>query len=94
MIASMTLAEIQAKYADVHTPEEVAQFQENMTNSKKWKIVKNEWTWDGLNHVQLRGRALQYHPSLDMLELYQEHAVVHAGVFDLHPSRGRDQRSS
>ena len=26
MIASMTLAEIQAKYADVHTPEEVAQF--------------------------------------------------------------------
>ena len=37
MIASMTLAEIQAKYADVHTPEEVAQYQENMTNSQKWR---------------------------------------------------------
>ena len=73
MIASMTLAEIQAKYADVHTPEEVAQFQENMTNSKKWKVTKGEWTWDGLTHVQLRGRALQYHPGLDMLELYKEH---------------------
>lgn len=73
MIASMTLAEIQAKYADVHTPEEVAQFQENMTNSKKWKVAKGEWTWDGLTHVQLRGRALQYHPGLDMLELYKEH---------------------
>ena len=73
MIASMTLAEIQAKYAEVHTPEEVAQFQENMTNSKKWKVVKGEWTWDGLTHVQLRGRALQYHPGLDMLELYKEH---------------------
>ena len=73
MIASMTLAEIQAKYADVHTPEEVAQFQENMTNSKKWKVAKGEWTWDGLTHVQLRGRALQYHPGLDMVELYKEH---------------------
>ena len=51
MIASMTLAEIQAKYADVHTPEEVAQFQENMTNSKKWKVAKGEWTWDGLTHA-------------------------------------------
>ena len=56
MIASMTLAEIQAKYADVHTPEEVAQFQENMTNSKKWKVAKGEWTWDGPTHMQLRGR--------------------------------------
>ena len=73
MIASMTLAEIQAKYDKVHTPEEVAQFQENMTNSKKWKVAKGEWTWDGLTHVQLRGRALQYHPGLDMLELYKEH---------------------
>ena len=73
MIASMTLAEIQTKYSDIHTPDEVAQFHQNMDNSKKWKVVKNEWTWDGLNHVQLRGRALQYHPSLDMVELYKEH---------------------
>ena len=73
MLTSMTLAEIQAKYDGVHTPEEIDQFQKNMNNSKKWKIVKNEWTWDGLTHVQLRGRALQYHPNLDMLELYREH---------------------
>ena len=59
MLSSMTLAEIQAKYSGIHTPEEIEQFHQNMTNSKKWKIVKNEWTWDGLNHVQLRGRALQ-----------------------------------
>ena len=58
MLSSMTLAEIQAKYSGIHTPEEINQFHQNMTNSKKWKIVKNEWTWDGLNHVQLRGRAL------------------------------------
>ena len=57
----MTLAEIQAKYSEIHTPEEIEQFHQNMDNSKKWKVVKNEWTWDGLNHVQLRGRALQYH---------------------------------
>ena len=69
----MTLAEIQAKYSGIHTPEEINQFHQNMTNSKKWKIMKNEWTWDGLNHVQLRGRALQYHPNLDMVELYKEH---------------------
>ena len=73
MLTSMTLAEIQAKYSEIHTPEEIAQFHQNMDNSKKWKVVKNEWTWDGLNHVQLRGRALQYHPSLDMVELYKEH---------------------
>ena len=73
MLTSMTLAEIQAKYSGIHTPEEIDQFHQNMTNSKKWKIVKNEWTWDGLNHVQLRGRALQYHPNLDMVELYKEH---------------------
>ena len=73
MIASMTLAEIQTKYSDIHKPDEVAQFHQNMDNSKKWKVVKGEWTWDGLNHVQLRGRALQYHPSLDMMELYKEH---------------------
>jgi len=58
MLSSMTLAEIQAKYSGIHTPEEINQFHQNMTNSKKWKITKNEWTWDGLNHVQLRGRAL------------------------------------
>ena len=69
MLASMTLAEIQAKYDKIHTPEEIEQFDQNMKNSKKkWKIVKGEWTWDGLTHVQLRGRALQYHPGLDMLE--------------------------
>ena len=73
MLSSMTLAEIQAKYSGIHTPKEIDQFHQNMTNSKKWKIVKNEWTWDGLNHVQLRGRALQYHPNLDMVELYKEH---------------------
>ena len=73
MLTSMTLAEIQTKYSDIHTPDEVAQFHQNMDNSKKWKVVKGEWTWDGLNHVQLRGRALQYHPSLDMMELYKEH---------------------
>ena len=73
MLTSMTLAEIQAKYSEIHTPEEIEQFHQNMDTSKKWKVVKNEWTWDGLNHVQLRGRALQYHPSLDMVELYKEH---------------------
>ena len=73
MIAQMTLAEIQAKYAGVHTSDEVAQYQQNMTNSDKWKVKKNEWTWEGLTHVQLRGRALQYHPNLDMMELYKEH---------------------
>ena len=74
MIAQMTLAEIQAKYAGVHTPDEVAQYQQNMINNPdKWKLKKNEWTWEGLTHVQLRGRALQYDPNLDMLELYQEH---------------------
>ena len=73
MLTSMTLAEIQAKYSEIHTSEEIEQFHQNMDNSKKWKVVKNEWTWDGLNHVQLRGRALQYHPSLDMVELYKEH---------------------
>ena len=72
MLASMTLAEIQAKYS-IHTPEEIEQFHQNMNSNKKWKVVKNEWTWDGLTHVQLRGRALQYHPGLDMLELYKEH---------------------
>ena len=73
MLTSMTLAEIQTKYSGIHTPEEIEQFHQNMDTSKKWKVVKNEWTWDGLNHVQLRGRALQYHPSLDMMELYKEH---------------------
>ena len=73
MLTSMTLAEIQAKYSEIHKPEEIAQFHQNMNNSKKWKVVKNEWTWDGLNHVQLRGRALQYHPNLNMMELYSEH---------------------
>ena len=62
MLSSMTLAEIQAKYSGIHTPEDIEQFHQNMTNSKKWKIVKNEWTWDGLNQAQLRGRALMYHP--------------------------------
>ena len=76
MLTSMTLAEIQAKYSEIHTSEEIAQFHQNMDNSKKWKVVKNEWTWDGLNHVQLRGRALQYHPNLDMMELYKEHRSV------------------
>ena len=69
----MTLAEIQAKYSAIHSPEEVAQYQQNMTNGKKWKVAKGEWTWDGLTHMQLRGRALQYHPNLDMMELYSEH---------------------
>ena len=73
MLTSMTQAEIQTKYSGIHTPEEIDQFHQNMKNSNKWKVVKNEWTWDGLNHVQLRGRALQYHPSLDVLELYKEH---------------------
>ena len=73
MIAQMTLAEIQAKYAGVHTPSEVAQYQQNMTSSDKWKVKKNEWTWEGLTHVQLRGRALQYDPNLNMVQLYQEH---------------------
>ena len=59
MLSSMTLAEIQAKYSGIHTPEEIDQFHQNMTNSKKWKIVKNEWRWDGLNHVdRLRRVAL------------------------------------
>ena len=39
MLSSMTLAEIQAKYSGIHTPEEINQFHQNMTNSKKWKIV-------------------------------------------------------
>ena len=69
----MSLAEIQAKYAGVHTPEEIEQFHQNMDNSKKWNIVKNEWTWNGLNQMQLRGRAIMYHPTLDLLELYNEH---------------------
>ena len=69
----MTLAEIQAKYSAIHSPDEVAQYQQNMTNGKKWKVAKGEWTWDGLTHMQLRGRALQYHPNLDMMELYSEH---------------------
>ena len=69
MLTSMSLAEIQAKYSEIHTSEEIAQFHQNMDNSKKWKVVKNEWTWDGLTHVQLRGRTLQFHPGLDMLEL-------------------------
>ena len=73
MLASMTLADVQAKYSGVHTPDEIEQYYENMTNSKKWKIVKNEWTWDGLTQAQLRGRALQYNPNLDVLELYREH---------------------
>jgi hypothetical protein len=73
MSASMTLAEIQAKYSAIHSPDEVAQYQQNMTNGKKWKVAKGEWTWDGLTHMQLRGRALQYHPNLDMMELYSEH---------------------
>ena len=72
-LISMTLAEIQAKYSEIHTPEEIAQFHNNMDASKKWKKGKTEWTWDGLNHVQLRGRALQYHPTLDMVQLYKEH---------------------
>ncbi len=42
MLSSMTLAEIQAKYSGIHTPEEIEQFHQNMTNSKKWKIVKND----------------------------------------------------
>ena len=71
--SSMTLAEIQAKYSAIHSPDEVAQYQQNMTNGKKWKVAKGEWTWDGLTHMQLRGRALQYHPNLDMMELYSEH---------------------
>ena len=41
MIAAMTLDEIQKKYAGVHTPEEVAQYQQNMTNNDKWKVKKN-----------------------------------------------------
>ena len=73
MLTSMSLAEIQAKYAGVHTPEEIEQFHQNMDNSKKWNIVKNEWTWNGLNQMQLRGRAIMYHPTLDLLELYNEH---------------------
>ena len=73
MTAQMTLDEIQQKYAGVHTPEEVAQYQANMTNNDKWKLKKNEWTWEGLTHVQLRGRALQYDPNLNILDLYKEH---------------------
>ena len=42
MSASMTLAEIQAKYNGIHTPEEVAQYHQKMTNSKKWKVAKGE----------------------------------------------------
>ena len=30
MSASMTLAEIQAKYSAIHSPEEVAQYQQNI----------------------------------------------------------------
>ena len=30
-----TLAEIQAKYDGIHTPDEIAQYQQNMKNSKK-----------------------------------------------------------
>ena len=73
MTAQMTLAEIQAKYAGIHPADEVAQYQQNMENSDKWKMKKNEWTWEGLTHVQLRGRALQYDPNLNMVQLYQEH---------------------
>ena len=73
MIASMSLAEIQEKYAGIHTPAEIAQYQQNMQNSKKWKKGKTEWTWDGLTQMQLRGRALQYHPNLNLKELYDEH---------------------
>ena len=73
MLSSMTLAQIQAKYIDIHTTDEIKTFHQNMNNSNKWKIVKNEWTWDGLTHVQLRGRALQYNPELNISELYNEH---------------------
>ena len=41
MLTSMTLAEIQAKYSEIHTPEEIEQFHQNMKNSNKWKVVKN-----------------------------------------------------
>ena len=34
MLASMTLTEIQTKYNSIHTPDEIAQYQQNMQNSK------------------------------------------------------------
>ena len=53
----MTLAEIQAKYDGIHAPEEIEQYQQNMTNGKKWKVTKGEWTWDGLwDGVAIVGR--------------------------------------
>ena len=62
---AMTPGEIQEKYNGIHTADEVETFEKNMANSTKWKMIKGEWTWDGLNHMRLRGRALEYHPSLD-----------------------------
>ena len=73
MIAQMTLAEIQDKYAGIHEPEEVAQYQKNMTNSDKWQLKKNEWTWQGITPALLRGRALEYDPNLNISDLFSEH---------------------
>ena len=57
MLTSMTLAEIQAKYSEIHTPEEIEQFHQNMDNSKKWKVVKNEWTCTIWKRGQIHFRA-------------------------------------
>ena len=52
MLTSMSLAEIQAKYAGVHTPEEIQQFHQNMENSKQQfgQFMDTKWT-DVVNAV-------------------------------------------
>ena len=47
MIASMTLADIQTKYAEIHTPEEVAQFPTDL-KACKWEQIgtlAKQTTW-------------------------------------------------
>ena len=51
----------------------VADYERIISSSAKWKLIKGEWTWEGLNRDKLHIRAIEYNPKLDKEELYKEH---------------------
>ena len=53
-------------------PINLSDIENDMANNPEWKSVAG-WTWNGLNHLQLRARVLQFNPKLDILELIEEH---------------------
>ena len=54
MLSSMTLAEIQAKYSGIHTPEEIEQFHQNMTTTI-WSDEMYPWPQPEVVRLKMRG---------------------------------------